>query len=398
MRNFTNLIDAYLNYTANHEATVRVHKWSFISVLAASMERRLWLDRGFYKLYPNLYVFIIGRSGLIKKSTSTGIAVNMFRELTGARMMSERLTASSLVDQLHLSGKTFPYKGKPIRQSPLFAYASELSIFLSEVWGSITELLTTFYDCQPADSSKPWSHRTVGRGEIQIFGPCLNILGASTKTWLRKCIPRTEMEGGFTSRIIFVVENNMPDHLVAWPEVSVHGELIRKQIVEDMKQIFRLTGEFKVSPEAREMFTKWYHHHMTNIMPMNQDPRMVGYMARKGDTILKLAMVYSAACSDDMILHKHHLVWAAKEMDDLEGDWRLAFDGLSLKNTLAFELRTHIRTKIRVNKKDLMLQFSKQYPSDQVAKHLQDLKEMEEICDEVDPETGLDTGFYTFTA
>lgn len=394
MRNYHNLIDAYLSYTKNHEATVRVHQWAFISVVAAACERKIWLPRGFYTLFPNLYVFIIGRSGLIKKSTSTGVAVNMLREIRGVRMMSERLTAAALIQQMSLAGKKFEYDGNWVKQSPVFAYASELSVFMEEIFGGITGLLTTFYDCQPADSSKPWSHCTKGEGSVDIYGPCLNFLGASTKTWLRKCIPRTEMEGGFTSRIIFVVENNLPDRLIAWPQVDIDGELVRKKIVEDLQHIHGLTGEFRVSDRAKEMFTVWYEHHMTNIMPMNQDPRMVGYMSRKGDTILKLAMIHSVACNDSMTIQAKDLMWASNEMDALEGDWRLAFDGLSTNN-LAFELRNYVRTKIRVNKKEVLKMFTAQYPADEVATHLQNLREMDEICDELDAK-GNPTGWYSF--
>lgn len=378
-RQFPNLIDAYLEYTSGHESTERVRKWCIISVIAAALERRVWLNRGFYTLFPNLYVFIIGRSGFVKKSTSTSIAVNLLRELQGVKIMSERLTAGSLINQLQMSGKKFEFRGKPVLQSALFAYASELSVFLSEVFGSITELLTTFYDCQPNDSSKPWVYNTVGRGETKIHGPCLNILGASTKAWLRKCIPKSEMEGGFTSRIVFVVENRLPEKLVAWPTVDMQGEMDRLKLIEDLRAVYSMVGEYKVTDEARELFAKWYENHMRNVLPMNQDPRMVGYMSRKGDTILKLAMVRAAARSSDLVLAKEDVIWAAQEIDVLEGDWRLAFDGLGIKNNLPWELREYIRKKIRVPKTEILQVFGQQYPASELGKAVSELEEMEEI-------------------
>jgi hypothetical protein len=396
-RHYSNFIDSYLEYTEPHEATTRVSKWSCISILAAALERRVWMNRGFYTLYPNLYVFIIGRSGLIKKSTSTGIAVNLFRELEGVKIMSERLTASSLIDQFKMAGKKIEINNRKYNQSALFAYASELSVFMSEVFGSITELLTTFYDCIPNDSSKPWVYNTLGRGEIKIYGPCLNILGASTKAWLKKCIPKSEMEGGFTSRIIFVVENNLPDKLVAWPSVDLEGELRRVRLIEDLRQIHALAGEVKVTPEAKELFTRWYETHMRDVVPYNQDPRMVGYMARKGDTILKLAMVHSAATSNDLVIGVENIIWASREIDSLEMDWRLAFDGLGVNtDKLAFDLRDFIRKKVRVKKVDLLNTFGSQYPPTEVSKALNELLEMDEISSVDHEELGQVTGYYTF--
>ncbi|HUR98766.1 MAG TPA: hypothetical protein VMZ26_11930, partial [Pyrinomonadaceae bacterium] len=152
MRNFPNFIDSYLTFTENQESSVRIHRWVAISIIAAALERKVWLNQGHWLLFPNLYVFIIGPSGIVRKSTSTGIGVDLIRSLPGFKLMSERVTAASLIAQLERSGRKFALKdGTEMRQSAVFSYASELSIFLGEVFGSISELLTTFYDCAPND-------------------------------------------------------------------------------------------------------------------------------------------------------------------------------------------------------------------------------------------------------
>lgn len=378
-RNFPNLIDAYLEFTHGHESTQRIRKWSIISIIAASMERKCFIPRGYYTLFPNLYTFIIGKSGLIKKSTSTGIAVNLFRELENVRVMSDRMTASAVIEQLLLSGKKYNDGTKFVNQSALFAYASELSVFLEEVFGDISTLLTTFYDCVPHDSTKPWTYHTIGRGERKVFGPCLNILGASTKAWLKKCIPRSEMEGGFTSRIVFVVENSLPDKLIPWPELTASHDEMRVKIVADLKQIHALTGPFSVTPEAKSLFSAWYEHHMRQVLPFNQDPRMVGYMSRKGDTILKIAMSRSVCKSNSLTIEKDDLIWASEEIDSLEGDWRLAFDGLGVKASITYEILDFIRKKIAVKRTVVISTFSQLYQNSEVQKACSELVEMEEV-------------------
>lgn len=379
-RAFPNLIDAYLSYAEDHEGTKRIHKWAFISVIAGALERKVWIDRGYYTLYPNLYVFIIGRSGLIKKSTSTGIAVNFLRELKNIKIMSERLTASSLIEQLTTSHKRFEVCGKVFQQSAVFSYASELSVFITEVFGSITELLTTFYDCVPHDSSKPWIYKNIGRGELKIYGPCLNLLGASTKAWLKKCIPKSEIEGGFTSRIIFVVENNMSDKLIAWPEIDKKKLKLKESIQSDLQQIYELTGPVTVDSEARKFFTGWYENHMRNIVPLNSDPRMSGYMSRKGDTILKLGVIKMAASRNRLHLLKEDLVWAAQEIEELEGDWRLAFDGIGYDETqLNYSLYQYIKNKPNCSIDTVLKYFHQQFPAQAIGEALQDLVDQGQI-------------------
>lgn len=377
-RNFPDLIEAYLSYTAGHESTVRIRKWCIISVMAAALERRVWIPRGYYTLFPNLYTFIIGKSGFVKKSTSTAIAVNMLREVPGIKIMSERLTAASLISQLAKAGKKFEYDGDKVNQSPVFSYASELSVFLQEVFGSITELLTTFYDCVPSDSSKPWVHNTMGRGEDKIYGPCLNILGGSTRSWLKKCIPSSEMEGGFTSRIIFVVENKLPENLVAWPSMDTSGEKLRYHIIQDLKQINSIVGEYIVKDDAREMFKKWYTHHMRKVLPKNQDPRMVGYMSRKGDTILKLSMTRAASQRNALIVTKDDIKWASTEIDDLEKDWLMAFEGFGNFDSLQYELMEVIKKKQSMSLESLYELFGQRFPKAEIVKELNEITEKDE--------------------
>lgn len=391
-RQFPDLIEAYIKFTSGHESTDRVRKWSFIAILAAALERKVYIDRAYYTLFPNLYVFIIGRSGLIKKSTSTSIAVNLLREVPGIRFMSERMTAASLIRQMAIAGKYYDAGGTRTKQSPLFAYASELAVFMTDVFGSTTELLTTFYDCQPNDSTKPWIHQTIGDGKIQIFGPCLNILGASTKTWLTKCIPKTEMEGGFTSRVVFVVENRLPEKLIAWPELDTNFQKMRERLIADLVDLSTLNGAMQISAPAKKYFTEWYQHHMTEVLPNNLDPRMVGYMSRKGDTILKLAMIKSAAESNDLMMRVSHLEWAKAEMDELEMDWRGAFDGLGLQKGLAWDLRNFVRTRGNVTKGELLKVFSSQYPVGEIIREMTELADMGDVI-EYPSIMGADAGY-----
>lgn len=379
-RNFSNFFDGYLDFTSGHESTRRVRLWCAVSIVAGALERKVWMDRGYYSLFPNCYIFIIGKSGLVKKSTSTAIAVNLLRECD-VRIMSERLTAATLIEQLTLAGKEYEVGLRRQRQSALFAYASELSVFLEEVFGNITPLLTTFYDCVPNDATQPWVYGTIGRGERKIYGPCLNILGASTKAWLKNCIPTSEIEGGFTSRVIFVVEENLPDKLVAWPTLCAETELNKLRLIEDLKRINCLAGQVTVSKEAKDIFSEWYEMHMRTVLPQNSDPRMVGYMSRKGDSILKLAMVHSVARSDSLLVDVEDLAWANREINALEKDWRNAFESLGIKSSLGYEILQVVRNRGIISKQDLFKKMTETTSLNEVLRAVRDLKEMDDLHD-----------------
>lgn len=330
-RNYPDFLEAYVEYTKGQEASEKVHRWVGLSTLAAALERKVFLDRGYYTLFPNQYIFIIGPSGIVRKSTSTRIGVDLLRGLQNLNIMSERVTAASLILQLERSGRTYteqdPHSGKSrdMKQSATFAYASELSVFLGEVYGSISELLTDFYDCAPHNCQKPWTYENKSEGQLKIFGPCLNILGASTPTWLRNCIPIDQMEGGLASRIIFVVEHEA-QKAVAWPSLDSKISAMKPKLESDLARIHALTGEMLVSDSARSWFTSWYEYHQKSLVSQaSMELKFSGYFGRKGDTLLKIAMLCSVSESDSLILEPRHLERAAQLLEVAELNMFSAF-------------------------------------------------------------------------
>ncbi|HUR99058.1 MAG TPA: DUF3987 domain-containing protein, partial [Pyrinomonadaceae bacterium] len=245
--------------------------------------------------------------------------------------------------------------GTEMRQSAVFSYASELSIFLGEVFGSISELLTTFYDCAPNDWRKPWIYENKGEGEIRIHGPCLNILGASTSAWLIRCIPPSEMEGGFSSRVIFVVEKDPPQKLVAWPEIDHASEGVRKKLIEDLTRINELVGSMAVTPDAKDWYTKYYNEQRTALMKAT-DLRFSGYYGRKTSTILKVAMCLSVADSDSLVIEEKHMREAQRLLDDLEVNMFDAFgaSGDNASSPILRKIWTTIKRENEISHAELL--------------------------------------------
>lgn len=379
-RNFSNFIDAYLKYTENQESTRKIHKWVALSIIAAAMERKVYLDAGHFKIFPNLYVFIVGDSGVVRKSTSTGIGVDLLRSMDELQIMSERVTSSSLIQQLERSKREFSVGDTTEVQSAVFAYASELVVFLREVYGSISELLTTFYDCIPQDSTKPWIYETKGEGQIKIFGPCLNILGATTATWLTKAIPSDEMEGGFSSRVIFVVERENPDKFIAWPELNPEVAALRPKLVQDLQQIHSLRGSFKKTQAAHDFYHEWYVSYKTNAIKQT-DARFRGYYGRKPTTVIKLAMALAVAESNDLIFDRHHLEKAIAMLEELEENMMDAF-GATGKNLLAeglFRISDLVQRSGKITHKVLLKTFYRDLNGNEIQQIMTDLLKMGKV-------------------
>ena len=55
-------LTTYTEYTSEQESPALFHLWVGTSVIASAMERRCYINRGYYTLYPNLYIVLIGES------------------------------------------------------------------------------------------------------------------------------------------------------------------------------------------------------------------------------------------------------------------------------------------------------------------------------------------------
>lgn len=128
------------------------------------------------------------------------------------------------------------------------------------------------------------------------------------------------MNAGFAGRVIFVVENNAPERWIAWPKPPENSDYIRQCLVEDLADIYEMTGEFKIDKEAYDEFERWYCDYMTKHEAdrYTLGARMGGYKSRKGEMALRIAMIKSASEGRSFLITKRHFDWAMQELDALD--------------------------------------------------------------------------------
>lgn len=351
-RKIPDLIEAYLEFTANQESTDKCKTWAILSVIAGCLGRRVWIPSGHFNVFPNLYVVLVGKSGVVRKSTTLGTATDLLRSLPDFSLISERFTVAALLEQFKDSEKGVWVDGRWEKHSNIYLAGSELTEALTQVHGDVAGLLTTLFD-----NHDIWTHATRGGGRIDLQKPCLNIFGASTQEWLRKIIPEREMAGGFSSRFVFVIENNPPEKLIAWPEDIDGYEEKRLGLLNELEAIRTYSGPVVVHKHAKEFFAEWYRHHRLRVEIPNEDNRFSGYFGRKGDIIKKVAILRSVSCREDLIVRDRDIIWAKDQVDALEPDMFQAFGRQKNKkydfSTLVQKIDKLLRTKLIVEEKEI---------------------------------------------
>lgn len=289
----SNFIADYRLFTSGNEANENYHLWSSLVILSSVVSRKIWLDLGYFKIYPNLYVVLLGDPGN-KKTTAMRLAKNMVLDfdprIVSADCQSAQDTVKMLADEeTALRVATLP-SGASYAFTPVTIFATELSQFIEIDPARMIDLWVTVFDCDD------YTKRTLRHNIQTITGPCFNILGCTTPSWVTRYLKTDIFTGGFSRRAIFVLES-YDDRRVPFPEITPEMREAEKRCRKRLQEIDKLVGPVEWTKEARDFYENWY---LTR--QISQDTA-IGYFDRtKFVQFLKVAMLLTAACCDKLLL------------------------------------------------------------------------------------------------
>lgn len=320
-RHYSDFLTAYLQYSDNTEPPQSYHIWTCLSIISAALQRRVYLQWGFKALYPNMYVVLIGPSGA-RKGTAMGIGKELLREINGITVTSESVTREALIRDMRDAVTTFTdgTDGQLKYHSSITVQSDELSVFLGQSNVKFLADLTDWFDCQDS-----WTYRTKGSGTDKLVGVCVNLLGATAPDWLKSILPQEAFGGGFTSRIIFVVEEGKRQ-LIADPTISDEVLAMKEHLVADLEQIALMSGRMWMHEDTMRYYTEWYERQSKH--PAVKDPLFAGYCERRAVHSLKLSMVCSASRSNDKIIRVEDFKRAVALLEHIESKMPRTFMGL----------------------------------------------------------------------
>jgi hypothetical protein len=247
-----------------------------------------------------------------------------------------------------------PQDGKIKFHCAVTAFSEELSVFLGQ--GDIAYLsnLTDWYD-----SKDDWEYETISRGKDSLQGLCLNLMGGTAPDWIQSMIPHEALGGGFTSRIIFIVEE-AKKKLVPEYTISPEEEALAEVLQRDLERISQLAGEMKFDEEGKALYINWYIEQDTALSagrPVISDPRFAGYCERRATHIQKLMMICSASRGDDLTITAADYHKALALLTEAEMNMPKTFGGLG-KSRISFESDAIINyiQKMGTTTRKLMLQ------------------------------------------
>lgn len=366
-RNFEDWLPAYLKYASVTEAPLKMHTWAAIGAMAGALRRRVWIDMKRFVWSPSFYIMFVARPGIVAKSTTFDIAMDLLRAVPGIKFGPNAATWQSLVTAFAGAAEAFEWpqgSGDWHTMSPITLVSSELGSLLNLQDREMVALLIELWD-----GKKRYEKITKMSGNDTIEMPWINIEAATTPNWLEENASDSVAGGGLFSRFIILFADKK-DKYVPYVDETVNSTDMgyRAKLIQDLEYMsVNLCGPFTISPEARDWGREWYVHFWETTAARMDDRLLDAYAARKQTHLHKTAMVLSASRSDDLIIEARDLQLANCLLEDLERDMPKVFAkiGRTEDNQAVDRFIEILRRKGRIPYQDIYLVAYQHFPRQQ---------------------------------
>lgn len=267
-------IGQYLEYMSVVETAEAYDFWCALWAIGVECGRTVFVDRPNSSVFLNWYIILAAESGTTRKSTAVS-SITRLLDSDGSLLLTGKASPEALELMLH-------ERSRKCDQSAITISVSELVTILGKegYMASMPGLLTDLYD-SPKLRISPGTLKT---GEMEQKNVYVNFLSASTPSWLVTAINPNVIEGGFTSRVIFVVEDNRK-RAIAWPSVREDNATDRlRGLLKDTANRAKNIGPIAISTGGLRKFTGWY-----NTRATHNDPFQSSFEAREDDHTLRCA-------------------------------------------------------------------------------------------------------------
>jgi hypothetical protein len=281
-------VERVLQSTEGSESPREYYYWGALAAISAVVANNVYLDRFYYKLWPNIYVILVGRSGL-RKGPPIQLAKSLVEEVNNTRVFAGRSSIEAIIDQL-ATATTKEGGGPPIMDARGFLVSSEFASFIIQNDAALT-ILTDLYDRNYND--KNWGYLTKGGGQKNLKEPYLTMIGASNEVHFKDVVPQNALGGGFVARtfIIHADKKSTSNSLTERPVNLINTH----ELAEYLKELAKLKGQFMWTREAKELYDAWYAEFDNSEFEDD-----TGTLERISDSVLKVALLVSLSRSTSL--------------------------------------------------------------------------------------------------
>lgn len=271
------------------------NKWGGVMAVAATLGKQFWLNRGHFRVYPNLYAMLIGGPGT-GKGVTFGILKSVLDSTSFRAFAADKSSKEKFIEDF---AKGFDFRSdiadandyeslalfsEEHTPREVFIAAEEFNDFIGQNNLEFIGLLTKLWSYTGVYSNRLKTGRSV-----EIFEPCVNLFGGNTHAGFAMAFPPEVLGQGFLARLILVYGEST-GRRISFPEPpNQETKQSLGALLENIK--LRIRGEAAIDRNAKDMLDEINQ----SWAGFSDDLRFQHYGSRRFTQLLKLCLIFGAS-------------------------------------------------------------------------------------------------------
>ncbi len=268
---YCKFLELYRTYTQGNETPEIIHLWMGLAVLAGACEKRVWLPKGFFNIYMNLYLLFVAPPGVCSKSVSMDSGTRILKDAS-MRVFSGAITKKKIVVDMAESIQVKETEDGSFNHASVTYVSDEFNTLLSSGGPDIVRFFTEIFS-----KEGEYNDRTHTSDSFSLPNPFLNFVANMVPKHFGDSVADEALSGGLMARFIIVYEDSrrgkFPDPVITKEQLDARAEAL--------EMLFFLTdlyGPLNQDEEAIEFYNAWY---MEQEVDPKEDPILASYYVRK---------------------------------------------------------------------------------------------------------------------
>jgi len=378
--------ERWMAYTSGLASPENYIQWGIIYVIAAALQRRVWCPPEHRRVYPNIYVTLVGKPGIGKGQVIRPVAellsahklqdvkqpiigstpeeqqlAQMMQEATiqaankeqnsGSKdqiaepanvipMAADAVTYEALVQSMSRCIRRINYTAydEGAKREVLKAYSHSSLCFCLEEIASLfrknTESLVNFL-IQAYDCGESYEYVTKTQGRDRIRRVCLNFFGGTNPDFMQDTFDDKLLSQGYSSRTFYIYAARNRKSVFFLPELTAEQKEHRKVLTDHVKKLTELYGQVQVDQTTMNWLQEWWSDYENDPSKRaSKSNKLDAYYSRRNIHTMKIAMALHFMESTEMYIPRETFERAMAFLDKEEKTMHhaLVFEG---KNPLA---------------------------------------------------------------
>lgn len=301
-------LSEFLEYTKSYESCTEWFIWAALAGIGAIIRDNCYLLLGDTRLYPNIYVLIIGKPALRKAKPLNSI-IELMKVINNTKIIEGRTSIQAVIQRLGEIERT--KDSKTITGASGIIYSEEISAMFTDDESNIP-ILGDLYDFKSTYTSS-----LVSRATTKLNNVVVSLLGASNEELLRPIFNNRAIYGGLLSRCLIIYGDKVRHrNSLMWEDPRQYDP---SHLRSFLFEVSKLKGLFVIDDEAKTYYDKWYH----DICPqLERKANNTGAEGRIHTNVLKVAMILAVSHNKSLQINTPILEEAIEKVLSLFANYR----------------------------------------------------------------------------